>query len=118
MKKNFLLGVLLFVTAIIFASIRFDIPYDLNFSSLINRINLEGFVIEYIFYPLFWILFICLILSFIPFKNAPYKFKFSRMFLILNCIVFVFAIYSLVDSTIIYSKIICKYRNPDFIFNE
>ena len=114
MNKYFYIGIAIYFISTLLVSIRFDIPYQLNFNSLINKINIEGFLIKPTVLVISVIIFICLIVSLIPFKNSIYINRFSIIFLILNILFFGLAIYAFVDSTIIYSKVSCEFKQPDF----
>lgn len=114
MNKYFLLGIATYLISILLISIRFDIPYQLNFNSLVNKINLEGFDVRPVFLMTLIIVFISFILSFIPFKSLLYLNKFTILFFILNILFLGLAIYIFVDNTIIYSNISCEYKQIDF----
>lgn len=114
MHKYFLLGIATYLISILLISIRFDIPYQLNYNSLANKINLEGFDIRLNLLMTLIIVFSSFILSFIPFKNLHYLNKFAILFLILNILFLGLAIYVFVDKTIIYNKVSCEYKQIDF----
>lgn len=114
MHKYFLIGIATYLISILLISIRFDIPYQLNYNSLATKINLEGFNIKLTLLMTLIIVFSSFILSFIPFKNLHYLNKFSILFLILNILFLGLAIYVFVDNTIIYNKVSCEYKQIDF----
>ena len=114
LNKYFYFGITICLISIALVSIQFDIPYQLNFDSLIKRINLEGFDMKPISMMITIIVSLSFMISFIPFRKLLYSTKFSVIFLSLNVLFLFLAIYTFIDSTIVYSKVSSEFRQPNF----
>lgn len=111
MSKKIIIGFLIFLISIILVSVRFDIPYQLNFDSLIKKMNFDGFELKSSILAFILILFISFIFGLIPLKKLSYLNKFSILFLIINILFFTLSIFAFIDSTIVYSKVSCEFKN-------